>query len=160
MSNATLRIIGAQRDVRGDQPGGMFCRCDGQSVIQQLRTAGYQVSDDLSLPDQCAAIRDDFRADKISHRGRDNRGSAERLSGSQPMEKYLSALIGDQKVSATTTGQQKASLRRIVLVGNHRGCAEMPVFRGRQNRNEFGLQQSREEAWSELLGKAYNLPGR
>ena len=161
VSNASTRIIGAQRDMRCDRPRETFCHRNGQDIVQQGWTTGRYFPDGPPLPHKRTTVRQHFRAGKILVRSRENCGATENLSGSQPVEKYLSTVTRDHEVPTLATGEQKESFRRVFLIDDHRGGAKLPMFGDRKHRVELGLRQSRQKAGPKPIGKADILvPGR
>jgi hypothetical protein len=75
-------------------------------------------------------------------RGGENCGTTKNLSGSQPMQKYLSPVTGDHEVPSMTTGEQEESFRSVFLIDDHRGGTELPMLGDGKDRVELGRWQS------------------
>jgi hypothetical protein len=89
--------------------------------------------------------------------GGENCGTAKNLSGSQPVQKYLSPVTRDYEVPSMTTGEQEKALRGVFLIEDHRGGTELPMFGYGKDRVELGLRQSRKKARLKIIGKADDL---
>ena len=74
---------------------------------------------------------------------RQERGTTEKLSGREPMHKYLSAVACQYEVSTLTTGENEETFSGIPLMDYHRGCKELPMASSGEDSVECGLRQSR-----------------